>query len=114
MEEEEKTNEKEKAEEVKPAGKPENSKDGDKPETTPIIERAREEREKLETANKKKEELLDREERIMAKRALGGETEAGQVPVKKTEDEKWAEDAKERYEGTGLDPTDDNTPTTYA
>ncbi|KKN01151.1 hypothetical protein LCGC14_1130590 [marine sediment metagenome] len=50
---------------------------GDKYETTPIIERAREEREKMEAANTKREELLDREEAIMAKRELGGRAEAG-------------------------------------
>lgn len=61
---------------------------GSKFETTPIIERAREEREKMEIANKKKEELLDREERIMAKRELGGMSEAGQTPVKKEETDK--------------------------
>lgn len=51
--------------------------DGVKYETTPVIERAREERQKLEAANTKREELLDREEAIMAKRELGGRAEAG-------------------------------------
>jgi len=91
---------------------PENN--GDKYETTPVIERAREEREKLEAANKKREELLDREEQIMAKKELGGVTDGGQIPKVKSEDEKWAEDAKERYAGTGIDPTEDNSPTIYA
>ncbi len=50
---------------------------GAKFETTPVIERAREEREKMEAANVKREELLDREEAIMAKRELGGRAEAG-------------------------------------
>ncbi len=59
-----------------------NTGKGDKFETTPIIERARQEREGLEAANKKKEELLDREEQIMAKRALGGMSEAGVPPEK--------------------------------
>lgn len=58
---------------------------GGKYETTPLIERAREEREKLEEANQKKEELLNREEQIMAKRALGGDSEAGQTAEKKEE-----------------------------
>lgn len=73
--------------------------EGSKFETTPIIERAREEREKLEAANKKKEELLNREEELIAKRALGGESEAGipeQKPVKLT-DKEYAE-ALERGE----------------
>lgn len=104
---------KEKAEDKEPEVKSENSDERSKYETTPIIERAREEREKLEAANTKKEELLNREEQIMAKRALGGMSEAGQTPVKKTEDEKWAEGAKERYAGTGLDPTPDDSVTEY-
>ena len=65
---------------------------GDKYETTPIIERAREEREKLDAANQKKEELLNREEQIMARRELGGVTNAGEVTqVKEETDEEYAE-----------------------
>lgn len=86
---------------------------GDKYETTPVIERAREEREKLEAATEAMKTENDRKEKIMAKEALGGNAEAGQEPVKKTEDEEWAEGAKERYEGTGMDPTPDNTPTEF-
>ena len=63
----------------------ENSGDGDKFETTALIERAREERERMEAANQKKEELLNREELIMAKRALGGTAEAGQETKPKEE-----------------------------
>ena len=59
---------------------------GDKYETTPVIERARQEREKLEAANKVKEELLNREEAIMARKALGGDTEAGGVKEEKKEE----------------------------
>lgn len=41
---------------------------------------------RLEEANKKKEELLGREETLMAKRILGGTAEAGgQAPEKKEE-----------------------------
>ena len=56
-------------------------------ETTPVIERARQEREAMDAANKKKEELLDREEAIMAKRALGGETLAGSNSAEKPKEE---------------------------
>lgn len=63
--------------------KSDKSGEGDKYETTPVIERAREEREKLEAANKKKEELLDREESLMARKTLGGESEAGAEQEKK-------------------------------
>ncbi len=71
-----------KKEEV-PVSKPD---EGDKYETTPIIERAREEREKLEAATKAQKEENDRTEKIMAKKALGGEAEAGGGEVKKPEE----------------------------
>ena len=76
---------------------------GNKYETTPLIERARVEREKLDEANKKKEELLNREEAIMAKRALGGGSEAGSAPEKpkKLTDEEYAE-AVEKGEANPL------------
>ena len=76
-----------------PKGKSDNDK-GDKYETTPIIERAREEREKLEAANTKKEELLNREEVMMAKQALGGGSEAGQPSEPKKE---TPQEAAKRY-----------------
>ena len=79
----------------------ENSDEGDKYETTPIIERARIEREKLEAANTKKEELLNREEKIMAKRALGGSSEAGQhTEPKKETDEEYTQ----RFVDGGVNP----------
>ena len=59
--------------------------EGPKYETTALIERAREEREKMEEANKVKKELLDREEMIMAKRELGGVAESGQKQEPKVE-----------------------------
>ena len=59
----------------------------------------------------KEEELQTREDALKAKRDLGGESEAGQTPKKESEDEKWAKDAKERYAGTGMDPTPDDSPT---
>jgi len=86
---------------------PTDAGEGSKYETTPIIERAREEREKMEKATEAQKIENDRTEQIMAKRALGGDSEAGQTPKVESEDEKWAKDAKIRYEGTGMDPTDD-------
>ena len=50
---------------------------GDKYETTPVIERARQENERMEAVVKELRTENDRHERIMAKRALGGESEAG-------------------------------------
>ena len=81
-----------KTEEGEKEGTDADTKDGDKYETTPVIERAREEREKLEVALKAQKEENDRTERIMAKQALGGKSEAGQEPEKKPEetDEEFA------------------------
>ncbi len=71
--------EQEKTEESKPEETTKDPEEGNKYETTPIIERAREEREKLETATKAQKEENDRTEKIMAKQALGGEVDAGQT-----------------------------------
>ena len=67
-------------EEVKEVGKEvtTRAKDvGAKFETTPIIERAREEREKMEVATAAQRVENDRAEAIAAKRELGGRAEAG-------------------------------------
>ena len=63
---------------------------GDKYETTPVIERAREEREKLELATKAMKIENDRQEKIMARKALCGETEAGTESKPKYTDEEKA------------------------
>jgi len=91
----------------------EDSGEGNKPSANGLIDNANAAAERLEAANAKQEELLKRQEEITAKQMLGGTATAGQTPVKKTDDEKWADDAKERYAGTGLDPMPDDTPTTY-
>lgn len=83
-----------------------NSTDG-KNKTTPLIDIANVAAERMEKANLKTEELLNRQEQMDARRALGGRSEAGGEPAKKSEDEEWAEDAKKRYEGTGMNPTDE-------
>ena len=56
---------KQKVEEVGKEDSVGTKENGDKYETTPVIERAREEREKMEDANTKREEVLEREEAIM-------------------------------------------------
>ena len=60
---------------------------GDKFETTPVIERARQERERLEAATKAQKIENDRSEAIMAKRQLGGDSTAGEeaeIPKEET------------------------------
>ena len=91
-----------------PEKKPEDpSKKKDKEKAESMLVDAKETAERIEKANAETKELLDRQERLMTEQALSGKTDAG-VPSEKpkTEDEKWAEDAKKRYDGTGMDPTE--------
>jgi len=79
-----------------------------------LLDEAKETAERIEKANAVMKENLDRQENIIAEERLGGRAEAGSTPKEKTDDEKWAEGAKERYAGTGLDPTPDDTPIVYS
>lgn len=63
----------------------ENSNSGSEQETTPLIDEANAAAERLEKANKKQEELLRRQEILMAKQTLGGRAEAGQEAKQKEE-----------------------------
>ena len=101
MDEKKETNEAK--EEGKDKQTPEGTGDGDKYETTPVIERARVEREKLEEAVKVQREENDRTEAIMARRALGGETEAGQSAPAVSEDQKKVDNAVEYFKDTQLE-----------
>lgn len=87
MEENNKDGQKPKEEAKKPeAEKPaDDIKKGGKYETTPLIERAREERERMDITVKAMKEENDRRELIMQKHALGGEAEAGQTTEVKEE-----------------------------
>ncbi len=92
--------EKQETEEKKPEDSKEDTDKGDKLTTTPLIEEARSERKKLEAANDKKAELLDREEAMMMRQALSGKAEAGQQAPKDTrtpeeKDAAYVEDFKQ-------------------
>lgn len=96
-------------------GANQNQSNGNQPQESTLVESTNAAAERLEKANKEERELLDRRELIMAQDRISGRASAGQQPPKeKTDDEKWAEEAKERYAGTGQDPTPDNSPTTYS
>lgn len=56
----------------------EDTGDRSKPEVYKSIDDANLAAKRMEEANKEKKELLDREEDLLAKRALGGRAEAGQ------------------------------------
>ena len=83
-------------EETQEQGTSEDTSEGDQYETTPIIERAREERERLEKATEAQRIENDRTEAIMAKRELGGRADAGKSSKKPPEltDEEYAEKAR--------------------
>ena len=85
--------------------------DGGKPNTGP--EKGKESLSMLDEAkaiNEKKEELLNREEKLMerketfeAERMVGGTTQAGQTPQEQTEEQKSKAAAKEFWKGTPLE-----------
>lgn len=68
--------------------------DGVQPETSPLVDGAIKAAERLEAANKRTEELVRRQEQILARRALGGESDAGTAP-KKTQEQEIEEQAKQ-------------------
>lgn len=65
----------------------------EKPEAKGIVDEIRKEREAMDETNKVKADLLAREEAMMAKRELGGGSEAGAQPIpeKKMTDVEYAE-----------------------
>jgi len=84
------------------------------PEKTEVIrDEAKELLERQEKLEADRRARLEREEALQARRELGGQAEAGAIPIQKSDDEKYREEAKARYEGTGLDPTEDDSPTVF-
>ena len=69
------------------------SGDGDKPKNASLVDGAYAAAERIEAANKKQEELIQRQEELIAKQMLAGRTEAGQVKEKPKEEtpEEYAE-----------------------
>ena len=65
---------------------PNQSGEGSESETDSLAEQLREEREKLEAVRKDIKSENDRAEKILARQALGGDSEAGQTKVKPKEE----------------------------
>ena len=82
------------------------SDEGSKPQTDARVEQLNADTERINQA-------IAENENAKARQKLSGTAEAGQVPKKETDDEKYNREAKERYAGTGMDPTDDESPTEY-
>jgi translation initiation factor 4G len=86
-----------------------------KEETKSPLEEARALDKSIKEGTAKMQALLEKNEKVMADAAISGKGFAGQAEsAKKTEDEKWAEEAKKRYEGTGMDPTTPMKEVTYS
>jgi len=77
--------EKEETKEEKSKTTEEDTGKGDKPQMPALIEQANTAAERLELANKKREEILQRQEELMAHQRLGGYSEAGMHEQKKEE-----------------------------
>jgi len=88
----------------KPADK--NNDDGNIPENTSLIKQANAAAERLENANKERKEIINQETEIINRKLVSGRSEGGITPKEETADEKWAREAKVRYAGTGMDPTE--------
>jgi len=80
-------------EEKKPEITTETEDAGSKPSSTPLLDVANAAAERMEKANAETERLQIRQDEIDARKALGGQSEAGQQPVKKEVDaEQYAKD----------------------
>jgi len=71
-----------------------------------MLEEAKELAERIEKGNAEAREIQKKNEEIATRLMLGGHSQAGQAQAPaETFEEKWRREAKERYKGTGLDPT---------
>ena len=71
---------------------------------TNIAEQAFKAAAELRAANEVKKQLLDREEKLIAMRQLGGRAEAGLAPKVESDEERIKRQARSLLAGTGLDP----------
>lgn len=102
METEEEKKKKEEDEAKKKVGESKDSGEGDKPKTLNLYERTNAATERLEKANAKTEELLNRQEELYQNEKLAG-TGGGRVESKPiSEEEKKTTQAQEFFKDTAL------------
>lgn len=77
-------------------------KEGSEPTSTPFIDKAIEERKRMEATAERMEAAATRLEALDVRRALGGSSEAGRAPVK--EKRKTDEEYADAYERGEVDP----------
>jgi len=93
---------KEAVEEVsKPA--PEDAGEGVQSETISVLDRSDQIAQMQKRENDRREAILTREEELQARKAVGGETEAGQQAPVISEDQKKIDNAVEYFKGTQLE-----------
>ena len=87
-------------------------KESEDPSVTPsLVDEARAIRDDLVKAKEELKAENDRKEKLKAEELLSPSAGGAIEKKEKTEEEVWADNAKERYAGTGMDPTPDDTPT---
>ena len=87
--------------EEKPKEQPaDDTGEGDKPKAPTLYEQTNQATERLEQANAKTEELLNRQEELYQKQQLGGVTEAGKPQVPELSKEE--QEAKARIKEVGM------------
>ena len=69
--------------------------------TQSIVDEANAAAQRMEEANKKQEELINRQEAIQVEKTLGGQADAGSKEM--SEEDKITEEAKKALEGTGYE-----------
>ena len=104
-EEEQKAPEGEAKPEEAPAEEPAEESSGEEPAAPNSIEAANKVLEKMDAANKKKEELLDREEQLLTEARLSGRAVAGLQKAPEVDEETQKKHrANEILEGSGMVP----------
>ena len=75
-----------------------------------MIEQAKEQADRLESANKEHKELLDRQEAMQVENTLAGTADAGkETKEEKSKEELQIEEAKKMIEGSGMEDAIDGT-----
>lgn len=78
-------NEQETAKTSEPVDTKEDTTNGAETSKNPILDKAEEIASRIEAGNKKQEELINRQEDLLAKKTLGGQSQAGEEPEKPKE-----------------------------
>lgn len=90
---------------IEPEEKPEEKEEEPKEGSNSLLEKWTKETDRREAIVIEEKKLQKRKEDLFAQQQMHGTAEGGSKPTEETEDEKWRKEAKERWKGTGYDPT---------